>query len=185
MGQKDSQLGFIIKLTNLFFQLEGRKDPTKLSIIEEPKPNGQVYHQSESTPELTTAELIAEEEARDKAVSDIQAAIQAHYTRSKAVTSMRSRIHVARPWLKKKTDANGSDSTTSEDELDRVCETIQGVIQGHETRRQTKDRLEADAGLFQHGKVSAIRAKFNERRAKRRLNERSDGVTDDDDDVVY
>lgn len=68
---------------------------------------------------------------------------------------------------------------------------IQGVIKGHDIRSSALQRLEADKDLFTNGKVSAMRAKFNERRRSSAnatamaLEGRSDGVTDDDDDVVY
>ena len=47
-------------------------------------------------------------------------------------------------------------------------------------------RLESDKELFTQGKVSEMRAKFNERRNSKngQGQERSDGVTDDDDDIV-
>ena len=68
---------------------------------------------------------------------------------------------------------------------------IQGVVKAHDIRSSALERLEADKDLFTNGKVSALKAKFNERR-RSRANEtamaaaegRSDGVTDDDDDVV-
>ena len=69
---------------------------------------------------------------------------------------------------------------------------VQGVIKGHEVRSSALERLEADRDLFTSGKVSAMKAKFNERRrssanamAMAAFEGRSDGVTDDDDDVVY
>ena len=50
-------------------------------------------------------------------------------------------------------------------------------------------RLEEDRDLFTTGKVSRMRAAISARRASndagKRFGERSDGVTDDDDDVVY
>ena len=69
---------------------------------------------------------------------------------------------------------------------------IQGVVKAHDIRSSALERLEADKDLFTNGKVSALKAKFNERRRSRAnataMNStegRSDGVTDDDDDVVY
>ena len=68
---------------------------------------------------------------------------------------------------------------------------IQGVIKGHDIRSSALERLEADKDLFTNGKVSAMKAKFNERRRSTAnatamaIEGRSDGVTDDDDDVVY
>jgi hypothetical protein len=52
-------------------------------------------------------------------------------------------------------------------------------------------RLEEDRDLFTTGKVSRMRAAISARRssgdvaATSRFNERSDGITDDDDDVAY
>ena len=68
---------------------------------------------------------------------------------------------------------------------------IQGVVKAHDIRSSALERLEADKDLFTNGKVSALKAKFNERRRSRanatamNTEGRSDGVTDDDDDVVY
>jgi len=68
---------------------------------------------------------------------------------------------------------------------------IQGVVKAHDIRSSALERLEADKDLFTNGKVSALKAKFNERRRSRanaaamNIEGRSDGVTDDDDDVVY
>jgi hypothetical protein len=64
------------------------------------------------------------------------------------------------------------------------------VLQGHETRQSVLKRLEEDRDLFTTGKVSRMRAAISARRASndvggKRFYERSDGVTDDDDDVVY
>jgi len=73
-----------------------------------------------------------------------------------------------------------------------VCRSIQGVLKSHDVRMSAMERLEADKELFTSGKVNAIKAKFNTRRAAAAAAasassavERSDGVTDDDDDVVY
>ena len=63
------------------------------------------------------------------------------------------------------------------------------MLQGHETRQSVLRRLEEDRDLFTTGKVSRMRAAISARRASndagKRFGERSDGVTDDDDDVVY
>ena len=77
---------------------------------------------------------------------------------------------------------------TAEEELERICGAIHGLLRAHERREETLTRLESDKELFTQGKVSEMKAKFNERRTKGvggGGQERSDGVTDDDDDIVY
>jgi hypothetical protein len=73
--------------------------------------------------------------------------------------------------------------------LERICGAIHGLLRSHDRREETLERLEADKELFTKGKVSAMRAKFNERRSAAAGTtagqERSDGVTDDDEDIVY
>ena len=136
------------------------------------------------------------------------------------VRSIKHRIFTARPWQKKKAsltpsltlaeedeatnDMSSSSSNLSEEERDGLLSAevleharrlslraIQGVVKAHDIRSSALERLEADKDLFTNGKVSALKAKFNERRRSRAnatamSNEgRSDGVTDDDDDVVY
>ena len=172
-------------------------------------------------------------DASDEAIGFIQAALQAHSFRKKALstinsssegqlTNIRNRIHVARPWQKKKPslapslslkedigaveEDSSSASNLSEEERDtglisselleharRISiRAFQGVIKGHEVRSSALERLEADRDLFTSGKVSAMKAKFIERRRSSAIATamaaavgRSDGVTDDDDDVVY
>ena len=126
-------------------------------------------------------------EPDEDAISFIQAAIKAHDVRSRALSG-RSKIHTARPWLKKKPSLAPSlslNEESSEEEMDRACRSIQGVLKAHDVRKSALERLEADKDLFTTGKVSAMKAKFNERRRGGSLIERSDGVTDDDDDVVF
>ena len=73
----------------------------------------------------------------------------------------------------------------------QVCRSIQSVLQAHETRHNVLKRLEEDRDLFTSGKVSRMRAAISSRRASndvttgKRFYDRSDGVTDDDDDVAY
>ena len=65
------------------------------------------------------------------------------------------------------------------------------MLHGHETRQNVLKRLEEDRDLFTTGKVSRMRAAISARRSSgdvtstSRFNERSDGITDDDDDVAY
>lgn len=119
----------------------------------------------------------------DDAISGIESAIQSHQNRSKSLSTIKQglKIHIARPWLKKKPAVV---EESSEEEIDRVCGSIQSVIRAHDRRQKILQRLEADKDMFVSGKVDALKAKFNERRAKTAA-ERSDGVTDDDEDVVY
>ena len=126
----------------------------------------------------------------DDSVYGIQSAISAHQTRSQSLAALKTgsgtnslKIHIARPWLKKKAALV---EESSEEEIERVCQSLQGALRAHEKRKLTLERLEADADLFTVGKVSALRQQFNDRRkANRSAAERSDGITDDDEDVVY
>lgn len=146
-----------------------------------------------STDTVVESKPQVDHEDQEEAIDFIQAALRAHDLRSRALT--KPKIHTARPWLKKKPSLapslslnevhGGSESTSSEEDMmDRVCRTIQGAIKAHDARKTAMEMLEADKDLFTQGKVSAMKEKFNERR-KRSVVERSDGVTDDDDDVVF
>ena len=70
--------------------------------------------------------------------------------------------------------------------MEKICGAIHGLLRAHERREATLTRLESDKELFTEGKVSEMRAKFNERRNSKgvRNQERSDGITDDDEDIV-
>ena len=71
--------------------------------------------------------------------------------------------------------------------MEKICGAIHGLLRAHERREATLTRLESDKELFTEGKVSEMRAKFNERRNSKGINanqERSDGITDDDEDIV-
>ena len=70
--------------------------------------------------------------------------------------------------------------------MEKICGAIHGLLRAHERREATLTRLESDKELFTEGKVSEMRAKFNERRNSKGVGnqERSDGVTDDDEDIV-
>lgn len=153
--------------------------------------------------------------ARQSAISALDSTASEEPSRS-----IKNRIFTARPWQKKKAslppslslmeedeagnDMSSSSSNLSEEERDGLLSAevleharrlslraIQGVVKAHDIRSSALERLEADKDLFTNGKVSALKAKFNERRRSRAnatamANEgRSDGVTDDDDDVVY
>ena len=136
-------------------------------------------------------------------LAHIQSAVIGHGNRSKSLATLRSaggsKIHIARPWLKKKISVpegallagNSNASTTEESSGDeeRGLAAIQATIRAHERRRSALQRLEDDRDMFTTGKVSAMKAKFNLRRGMMANNkvaaERSDGITDDDEDVVY
>lgn len=136
------------------------------------------------------------DETEDAAVGAIRDTIEGHATRSKSLSILRTsggRIHIARPWLKKKEkedSAGVTEESSGEEELERICGAIHGLLRAHERREETLTRLESDKELFKEGKVSEMRAKFNERRNAKGVaasggqQERSDGVTDDDDDIV-
>ena len=70
--------------------------------------------------------------------------------------------------------------------MEKICGAIHGLLRAHERREATLTRLESDKELFTEGKVSEMRAKFNERRNSKGVGnqERSDGITDDDEDIV-
>ena len=151
-----------------------------------------------SLPANINQELKDDDDESESALSSIQSAVHGHVNRSMSLSALKTgpgRIHIARPWLKKKVAvASMVAEESSEEEADRMS--IQSILRAHEKRRVTLQRLEADKDLFVSGKVSAIRAKFNERKSSASNvasvntgvtvgNERSDGITDDDEDVVY
>ena len=72
---------------------------------------------------------------------------------------------------------------SSEEELERAYRALH--MRGNDIRAKVSI-IKADAELFTNGKVSEMRAKLNEQR-RLKNNERSDGITEDDDDedVVY
>ena len=74
-------------------------------------------------------------------------------------------LTISRPWLKKKPSLAPSlslnETESSEEEVDRVCRSIQGVLKSHDVRMSAMERLEADKELFTSGKVNAMKAKFN------------------------
>ena len=89
-----------------------------------------------------------------------------------------NRIHIARPWLKKKSPVLEESSEEENDKLNM----LQGALRGHERRATTLQRLESE-----NGRITSLKAKFNQRFGQTFLKDavRSDGITDDDDDVVY
>lgn len=130
----------------------------------------------------------------ESAVRYIQAVMEAHETRTKTLTGLRSKFHIARPWQKSIENESAKSSNritneSSEEEMEQVCRTIHSVLQGHDTRQTVLRRLEEDRDLFTTGKVSRMRAAINARRSDQtnagRFHERSDGITDDDEDLAY
>ncbi|CAB4054015.1 unnamed protein product [Lepeophtheirus salmonis] len=89
--------------------------------------------------------------------------------------TLKNRIHTARPWLKNKAKSAKEllcpreDGSSEEDTNPSFSNSNKAFL-----------RLQADKDLFTAGKVSAIKAQFNERR---RLPDRSDGITDDDEEL--
>ena len=141
----------------------------------------------ESAATSPTKKSPGEESARS--MSDTEAAINTieesfldHQRRERALAGLKAKIHTARPWQKKKANENATAEESSEEELERAYRALH--MRGNDIRAKVSI-IKADAELFTNGKVSEMRAKLNERRLK--SNERSDGITEDDDDedVVY
>lgn len=62
----------------------------------------------------------------------IQAVMEAHETRSRALSGLRSKFHTARPWQKKveanlDTPATRNVAESSEEEMEQVCSVIEAV----------------------------------------------------------
>merc|ERR1711874_483399 len=100
--------------------------------------------------------LIEEEQERDEAISAIQSALAGHQVRSAALAAARSRggIYTARPWL----------VTASSDEEEEPWTAVQAILRGHGRR------------------AAGVKTMEMYRRGSRYI--RSDGATDDDDDVM-
>jgi len=117
------------------------------------------------TPSTITTEskenmrLIEEEQERDEAISVIQAALTGHQVRSAALAAARSRggIYTARPWV-----------VASSDEEEDSWVSVQGILRAHSKRSSNLKNLEMN----------------HQRTSGRVSNNRSDGATDDDDDVM-
>jgi len=118
------------------------------------------------TPSTITTEsrenmrLIEEEHDRDEAISVIQSALAGHQVRSAALAAARSRggIYTARPWV-----------VASSDEEEDSWVSVQGILRAHSKRSINLKNLEMNSQRAS-GRVSS--------------NNRSDGATDDDDDVM-
>ena len=107
------------------------------------------------------------------------------------MAGLKAKIHIARPWQKKKqpfSEAGVSSEAieeSSEEELERAYRALH--LKGNDIRAKVSI-IKADQDLFPIGKVSEMKARLNERRNLNKTSERSDGITeddDDDDDVVY
>lgn len=120
------------------------------------------------TPSTITTEsrenmrLIEEEHDRDEAISVIQSALAGHQVRSAALAAARSRggIYTARPWVVASSDEEEEDSWVS----------VQGILRAHSKRSTNLKNLEMKSGRAIGSRVGG--------------NNRSDGATDDDDDVM-
>ena len=112
--------------------------------------------------------------------------------RSKSLASARNGIHIARPWLKSKDTASSSpslngESSEDDEEMDQTCGAIQSVLLAHQRRRSALNRLARRQEEIDTGKAdtsgSILISDIRDTKAGRA--ERSDGITDDDEDVVY
>jgi len=128
------------------------------------------------------------DEEKLQAVETIEDAFVDHQRRERALAGLKAKIHTARPWQKKKTtSSNAADvevvEESSEEELERAYRALHQ--RGNDIRAKVSI-IKVDQDLFTSGKVNEMKARLAERRSK--INsERSDGITEDDDDedVVY
>ena len=134
---------------------------------------------TKKSPSKEASAVINDKEA---AINTIEESFLDHQRRERALAGLKAKIHTARPWQKKKTTESNTNEESSEEELERAYRALH--MRGNDIRAKVSI-IKADAELFTNGKVSEMRAKLNERRAKG--SERSDGITEDDDDedVVY
>ena len=114
-----------------------------------------------------------------EAAQAIQQALVDHDQREK-----RSKFHIARPWLKKKTLVQAD---SSDDELERLYSGLGDT--GIRAKIEIVNQVDADREMFPRGKVSEMKARLSQMRAAKvaSSHDRSDGITeeDDDDDVMY
>ena len=120
---------------------------------------------------------------KEAAINTIEESFLDHQRRERALAGLKAKIHTARPWQKKKSSENPNNEESSEEELERAYRALH--MRGNDIRAKVSI-IKADAELFTNGKVSEMRAKLNEQR-RLKSSERSDGITEDDDDedVVY
>ena len=121
---------------------------------------------------------------KEAAINTIEESFLDHSRRERALAGLKAKIHTARPWQKKKASEKANErEESSEEELERAYRALH--MRGNDIRAKVSI-IKADAELFTNGKVSEMRAKLNEQR-RLKNNERSDGITEDDDDedVVY
>ena len=155
-----------------------------------PSPSKTEVMQQPSFEELSAAAASAQTASTEdklKAVETIEDAFVDHQRRERALAGLKAKIHTARPWQKKK--ANNSEASnevveeSSEEELERAYRALH--LRGNDIRAKVSI-IKADQDLFTSGKVNEMKARLAERRSKISC-ERSDGITEDDDDedVVY
>jgi len=121
---------------------------------------------------------------KEAAINTIEESFLDHSRRERALAGLKAKIHTARPWQKKKASEKANErEESSEEELERAYRALH--MRGNDIRAKVSI-IKADAELFTNGKVSEMRAKLNEQR-RLKASERSDGITEDDDDedVVY
>ena len=156
-----------------------------------PSPSKTEVMQQPSFDELSAAAASAQTASTEdklKAVETIEDAFLDHQRRERALAGLKAKIHTARPWQKKK--GNNSEASnevveeSSEEELERAYRALH--LRGNDIRAKVSI-IKADQDLFTSGKVNEMKARLAERRSKINC-ERSDGITEDDDDdldVVY
>ena len=166
--QFSQRMNFLIKILHFSVIEEKAKLETAATSPTKKSPGSE-----ESGPSLTDKEA---------AINTIEESFLDHQRRERALAGLKAKIHTARPWQKKKSAENQTAEESSEEELERAYRALH--MRGNDIRAKVSI-IKADADLFTNGKVSEMRAKLNERRLKG--SERSDGITEDDDDedVVY
>ena len=117
---------------------------------------------------------------KEAAATTIEESFLDHQRRERALAGMKAKIHTARPWQKKKTGTEESnvENESSEEELERAYRALH--LRGNDIRAKVSI-IKADQDLFTSGKVNEMKARLNERRMNK-TSERSDGITEDDDE---
>ena len=157
----------------------------KITVIEE-KAKLESGASSSSPSPSKAEELLPQITSEDKlkAAESIEDAFLDHQKRERALAGLKAKIHTARPWQKKKSSEHEVVAEeSSEEELERAYRALH--LRGNDIRAKVSI-IKADQDLFTSGKVNEMKARLAERRSKI-SSERSDGITEDDDDedVVY
>merc|ERR1719219_2034144 len=169
---------------HFYEELEERKDvrselpaPLVQVIEEKAKLETQAMSPSPSPPKVTPEKIVDYDQ--EKVVTTIEDAFVDHQRRERALAGMKAKIHTARPWQKKM--ANGGDNNNdvvAQEELERAYRALH--LRGNDIRAKVSI-IKADQDLFTSGKVNEMKARLNERRMNK-TSERSDGITEDDDE---